>query len=255
MARFLLRFDDIAPGMNWNVWSQVERILEDSGVSPLLAVVPANADPELNVAEPHSRFWEQVRSWQLRGWSIGLHGFEHRYTTRSSGIVGRNPYSEFAGLSEAEQRRKLEAAIGIFRQERVTADAFVAPAHSFDETTTGVLKDLGVECISDGYALHPFVCRRGLFWVPQQIGRFRPLPFGVWTVCLHINQWTGRDVAAFRGNVAAYRSRIVSLAEVRRRYGGRNKHFSDRMFESSFRLLRALRPQPSPVETCTSHSS
>lgn len=241
MARFLLRFDDITPRMNWSVWDRVENILETAGVSPLLAVVPANADPELDFGPAKERFWQQVRQWQRRGWSIGLHGFEHRYVTRAAGILGRNRYSEFAGLPEAEQRSKLSAALDIFRREHVAADAFVAPAHSFDQTTVRLLDELGVDCISDGYALYPFVCERGLLWVPQQLGKFRPMPVGIWTICLHINDWTRKELAQFERNITAHKGQIDSFGRVRRQYAWRRQRLADRVFGSSFRLLRAVR--------------
>jgi len=124
-ARLLLRFDDICPGMNWPVWRVVEETLRELGIRPLLAVVPDNRDPELNVHRPDPSFWDHVRGWQQLGWSIGLHGFQHRCTSASAGILGRNRSSEFAGLPESEQKRKLETALGILRKQRVRADAWI----------------------------------------------------------------------------------------------------------------------------------
>ena len=46
-ARYLIRFDDLCPSMNWTVWCEVESILQAAGIKPLLAVVPDNADPQL----------------------------------------------------------------------------------------------------------------------------------------------------------------------------------------------------------------
>jgi hypothetical protein len=66
-ARYLVRFDDICPGMNWRVWGEIEKILVDGGVKPMLAVVPANDDPQLDVAPREPGFWERVRGWQARG--------------------------------------------------------------------------------------------------------------------------------------------------------------------------------------------
>ncbi len=44
-ARYLIRFDDICPTMNWTIWEQVEQVLRTYHVQPILAVVPDNQDP------------------------------------------------------------------------------------------------------------------------------------------------------------------------------------------------------------------
>lgn len=240
-ARYLLRFDDICPGMNWPLWDRLEPDLMRAGVKPLMAVVPSNQDPHLNVCAPAQGFWDRVRRWQAAGWAIGLHGFEHRYVTNAAGIIGRNRYSEFAGLPPELQRAKLERAVEIFQSQGVQVDAWVAPAHSFDETTLDELCRLGIKCVSDGYALYPYVCPRGMLWIPQQLGRFRSMPFGIWTVCLHINGWKTADVNQFRAGLDSYRPAITSLRRVRRRYQARSQGWPDQVFETSFRVLRLLR--------------
>lgn len=240
-ARYLIRFDDICPGMNWTAWQQVEEIVREAGVRPLLAVVPDNRDPALNVAEPVTDFWDRVRGWQAMGWSIGLHGYQHRYVTHASGIIGRNRYSEFAGLARDEQKDKLSQGLQIFAGHGVRADAWIAPAHSFDETTVELLGELGIDTISDGYALSPYRCERGMLWIPQQFGRFIGMPTGTWTVCLHVNSWTSKDVASFRAGVQRFSHRTVSLDELKRAFGQREKGFEDGVFHTLFRTLRSLR--------------
>ena len=170
-----------------------------------------------------------------------MHGFEHRYVTNSSGIIGRNRYSEFAGLSQAEQTRKLERALEIFASHGIHADAWIAPAHSFDAITVGALKKLGVDCVSDGYSLNPYVCSQGMFWVPQQIGRFRRMPAGTWTVCLHVNGWKSADILRFRTDVAAFRDSIVSLNDLRRRYQTRERGSFDALFFKGVRAMRSVK--------------
>jgi predicted deacetylase len=240
-TQYLIRIDDICPAMNWRVWNAVEAILREAGVKPLLAVVPDNCDQQLNAANPDPLFWRKVRAWQQLGWSIGLHGYQHRYESNSAGILGRNRYSEFAGLPEAAQEAKLQKALALFARNDVRADAWIAPAHSFDETTLRLLGRLGVDCVSDGYSLRPYVCPRGLFWVPQQLGRFRSMPFGTWTVCLHINNWKAADLARFRRDVDSYRGRIAGLGEIRAQYERRRRHWSDALFFTCFRMARSLR--------------
>jgi predicted deacetylase len=209
-ARFLIRFDDICPTMNWAVWEQIEPILTRYGIRPILAVVPDNQDPKLFVNTPRSDFWERVRGWQANGWAIALHGYQHVYETRHAGLVGINAFSEFAGLPYDVQRNKVERALSIFSRERVRADAWVAPAHAFDATTVRVLAECGIRVISDGFYWRPLL-RLGALWIPQQMWRFRSMPGGVWTICLHHNHFSPSAIQELEADIDRYRRNIVSL--------------------------------------------
>ncbi len=228
-ATYLVRFDDICPSMNWTVWGEIESSLIEAGVSPILAVVPDNQDPELVAGPARPKFWDEVRGWQKRGWTIGLHGYRHQYVTGDAGIIGRNRYSEFAGLSYEEQHDKLSRALEIFAREGVRAEIWIAPAHSFDQKTLRALSDLKLTAVSDGYFTLPHTDGEGMFWIPQQLGKFRALPAGVWTVCHHHNNWNAADVRQFRCDLQRYRGRISSVMEVARQYGGRPERWLDRM--------------------------
>jgi predicted deacetylase len=227
--------------MNWRKWEPVEKILIDAGIKPLLGVVPDNCDPELRVAPADPDFWQKVRGWQQRGWSIAIHGYQHCYVSSSAGILGRNHYSEFADLPEAAQRTKLERAIEIFRREDVRPEAFIAPGHSFDDTTVRLLVSLGIDCISDGYSMFPYVCKQGMLWIPQQLGWFRKMAFGTWTVNLHTNPWKPWQLERFRDDVAAFREATVTLDDIRRSYQNRRRTLSDQLFYNCFRTIRSLK--------------
>ena len=213
-ARYLVRFDDICPTMNWRVWERIERVLVKHDVRPILAVVPDNRDSKLRVAPPDDDFWSHVRGWQARGWSIGLHGYQHAYETKDSGILGLNPRSEFAGLPLDVQLRKLRLGIERFEREGVRVDAWVAPGHSFDATTLRALRELGIRTVSDGFFPRVVRDEHGMVWVPQQLWRFRSMPFGVWTVCCHLNSWSDAQIARFERDVEEYTGRLVGLDEV-----------------------------------------
>lgn len=240
-AKYLLRFDDVCPGMNWAAWREVKNVLDSNGVRPLVAIVPDNRDAQLNVAPPRADFWEQARRWQAQGWTIGLHGYQHLYTTTESGIIGRNRYSEFAGLGREAQLAKIRSAAAIFAQQSVTPRVWVAPAHSFDEVTLGVLAECGIRRISDGYSALPHVDARGLLWIPQQLGRFRRMPAGVWTVCCHINMWTPEMVRHFAQDVERFGERIAGFEEIAKAYAQRRPGLADRLSMGSMHLARSLR--------------
>lgn len=211
-AKYLVRFDDICPTMNWDVWDRVEEILVAEGINPILAVIPNNGDPKMMISPPRPDFWERVRGWQARGWTIGLHGNDHRYVTPEAGIVGLNRRSEFAGLSFKVQEAKIASGLAKFEAEGVRADLFIAPAHSFDRTTLEALKHHGITTVSDGFYVR-CVRRYGVTFVPQQLWDFRRMPFGVWTICHHHNDFTPSRLAELARDLRDYRASIVSVAD------------------------------------------
>jgi len=192
-------------------------------------------------------FWERVREWQALGWSIGLHGYEHRQVTSEGGVVDINIKSEFAGVPYETQLANLTKAMGMFQAEGVTPDVWVAPWHSFDASTLRALREIGINCISDGFALRASRDRDGMLWVPQQLWRFRRMPFGTWTVCTHHNHWTRRQLDLFLRNITRFSPRITSLSAL---VTGVNAStgFMDRMTADTFhrfvrfRQLFAKRP-------------
>lgn len=200
--------------MDWSLWDQVEGLLVEAGVKPILAVIPDNQDPRLLVAPPSPVFWDRVRSWQARGWSIGLHGYQHTYVNKDPGILRLNRKSEFAGLGYSEQVEKLQKGLEVFEREGVHADAWVAPAHSFDWVTVSALSALGIRTISDGMALSPYQDRQGNLWIPQQFANMRPMPFGVWTFCYHLEDFTPKAMVTFRKRLKQLGPRMVSLQDV-----------------------------------------
>jgi predicted deacetylase len=241
-AQYLLRFDDICPTMNWPVWDAVEAILCDRQIDPMLAVVPDNRDEKLQVSPPDEHFWDRVRNWQSRGWTIAMHGWQHRLETKNGGIIGLNKVSEFAGFPECDQEAKLRAGLKVLRSEGITSDLWIAPAHSFDHITVKLLSQLGFRYISDGFSPLPHVDEFGMTWVPQQLWSFRRRPFGVWTICFHINRWTSADVLAFRENTLRYTEAISSLRAILSQFAGRRKTLLDDVAERAYRFLATAKP-------------
>lgn len=214
-ARITVRLDDACPTMKSNSWAALEAVLDDAGIQPLVAVVPDNQDPDLAMGETDPEFWAKVRGWQSKGWTIGLHGHRHLLAeTDHRGLVPFHSRSEFAGVNLDEQKERIRAAIGIFRRESIEPTAWVAPAHSFDENTLLALRECtDIRVVSDGIALAPF--SRGSFtWVPQQLWRFRRMPFGVWTVCLHPDELTPSDLAQIRDWLKANKGMLRSFSEL-----------------------------------------
>lgn len=226
-SRYLIRFDDICPTMNWDMWQRVEALLKAHDVRPILAVVPDNQDPELQISAPAADFWERVRHWQAGGWSIALHGYQHKFLGAETGRdVAIGQRSEFAELSEQAQRTKLQNALEHLHREKIAPQLWAAPWHSFDENTLKVLRDFNLNVVSDGMFLWPKQDRNGTFWIPQQLDDFRRLPFGVFTVCFHLNEWNEMALQAFEKHLLTYHAQIVSLDEILTQYQQRRSWFS-----------------------------
>ncbi len=214
-AKYLFRFDDICPTMNWQVWDEIEIILLKYDIKPIVAVVPDNRDPNLMVSEVRSDFWQRVLQWQKWGWIIALHGYQHLYVNNNPGLLGITPASEFAGLNRTLQKAKLTAGLDIFQSHGITTETWVAPSHSFDVVTLDVLKNLGIRFISDGFFSRHFIDQNGLIWLPcQQWDRIHQKQTGIYTVCIHHNHWTKDSVDSFRADIQAHHAQIVSLPKL-----------------------------------------
>lgn len=236
--QYVLRFDDICPTMNWTIWDRVEEILRDNGIRPMLAVVPQNADPKLQVADPNPEFWDRARGWQHLGWDLMLHGFDHIYASPDAGLWGYDARSEFAGVAEPEQRRKITEGLQILAAEELSVSGWIGPNDSFDLTTVDLLTAAGVNVISAGFARRPYLDKRGATWVPCQLWDFRLRRSGVWTVCMHINSWSDADVDTFAANIERYRPLISDLSEVTEQHGARRRSLDDVAY-AAYRRARA----------------
>src|SRR4051794_32344488 len=150
VAAYLLRFDDLCPTMNWKVWSEIEAALTEHRLKPMLAVVPDNFGPVLKVDGGGGGFLGRVRPWGAGGWTIALHGFQHKYVARRAGIVTLKKLTEFAGVSAGEQEEKLRRGMEIFERHGIHPRAWIAPNNSFDGTTVSLLPKFGIRVICDG---------------------------------------------------------------------------------------------------------
>jgi len=55
-AQYLLRVDDLCPTACAQRWQQFRSLIEEFRLQPILAVVPDNQDPELQVSPPDPAF-------------------------------------------------------------------------------------------------------------------------------------------------------------------------------------------------------
>ena len=211
-------------------------ILDELHIRPMVAVVPDNQDPVLQVDAPDPAFWERVRSWQAKGWTIGMHGYQHRfhYVDRDKLLMPFYDRSEFAGLSLAEQSAKIRASWEIFRREAICPNVWISPAHCIDAITLEALRfETPIRIISDGIARNSFDAH-DFFWVPQQLWSLAPRVSGLWTVCLHPNSMSCADMDNFAKQLSSeyYRERTVSMDDVE--LAGRRRSVFDHIYARAF---------------------
>ncbi len=196
MTRFILRLDDACETMNKENWDRLESILDKYKICPLVGIIPHCEDPEIQYNDIDNSFWEKVRLWITKEWSIALHGYNHVYSTESGGINPVNKRSEFAGETIEVQKDKIRKGVEIFRKHGIEPKIFFAPSHTFDENTLIALKEeSNIRIISDTIAWDIY-SKNGFTFVPQQSGRMRNLPFKTVTFCYHPN--TMRDADYFK---------------------------------------------------------
>ena len=191
--RILLRFDDICPSMNWAQWDRAINLMDKAGVTALLGVIPDCQDPDLMIDEPNPKFWEYVRTLQAKGFTIAMHGFQHVFDIRSSGIVTPKKHSEFAGHPYQVQFEKIRKGKSIMAQHGIETDVFFAPAHSYDSNTLKALAANGFKYISDGMSTKPYE-RCGIIsfpTCPYERAESRGERFV--TAVFHAHEWVRED--------------------------------------------------------------
>lgn len=108
MKKLFLRLDDACPKRNINNWNRIENLLDKYNVKPLVGIIPACKDPDMEKYPIDEKFWDvQVQSWKLKNWTFAMHGFNHVFGSMCCGINPVNNYSEFAGLSFEVQCQKI----------------------------------------------------------------------------------------------------------------------------------------------------
>ena len=194
-AQYLLRFDDLCPTMSREKWQRFEPLIERYSIRPILAVVPDNRDPGLELDEPDPEFWTRMAAMEAAGATIGLHGYRHECENGGRSLVPIHRFSEFAGLPAQTQREWIHAGLELLRGRGLNPRIWVAPRHGFDAATLQALREEGIDLISDGFGRAPFL-RGGVMWIPQQLWAPEPKGEGVWTILVHAN--AAPDAFAFQ---------------------------------------------------------
>jgi len=211
----LIRLDDIAECMNWNLMNKCETLFNKFSIKPLLGVIPNNQDKDLLKQPENSEFWNKVRGWQNQGWEIAMHGYTHIYDseTKKKDYFNYGGSSEFCGHTFDEQFQRLKQGLKKFENENINIRSFFAPNHTYDENTFLALKKLGIKNIIDGYGLFPYI-ENGINFTPQLFYENIMLPFGIQSTQIHLNFWNEEDFSKFEKFIEKYKKNIKNYDQV-----------------------------------------
>ncbi len=209
---FLIRLDDIAKNMNWEMMHKCEILFDKYNIKPVLGVIANNQDVQLKSYPSNEEFWNKIRTWKKKGWEISIHGYSHEYkkVTNKNDYFGHGGNSEFYGLSFEDQKEKIEKAIKKFNEEEIQVKSFFAPNHSYDLNTLKALKECGIKNIIDGYGLMPY-SKMGLNFIPQLFYKLLILPFGIQSSQLHINDWKDSEFMEFSKFIEKNSAKIITF--------------------------------------------
>jgi len=228
-AQYLLRFDDLCPTMDRRRWERFLPLIERYELRPILAVVPDNHDPELEIEQAYEGFWEEMRGLAAKGAAIGLHGYRHLCASTGRSLIPVHRTSEFAGVARESQREWIEAGLTVLRSHGLEPKVWVAPRHGLDWVTVEVLREVGLDVISDGFARRPYR-DGGATWIPQQVWGPVEKASGLWTICLHSNSATDAEVAALEAFLERDAAQFTSVDRVLQEWPLAKRSLADRLF-------------------------
>ena len=211
---YLLRLDDASNHMNNINWIKMEELLDKYNIKPIVGVIPNNQDLNLLQYDYINGFWERVKQWETKGWTIALHGYNHVYETKEGGINPVKNRSEFAGLPLERQKEKIKNGYNVFLNNGVIPKLFYAPSHTFDKNTLTALKEeTNIRYISDTIANDVYYYDE-FFFIPQQSGAVRKLPFSITTFCYHPNKMEDNDFERLDIFLKKYLSNFISFNDI-----------------------------------------
>jgi len=210
----LIRLDDIAENMNWDLMEKSEILFDEYKIKPVLGVIPNNQDQDLLSYPKKNNFWDLVRNWKNKGWKIAMHGLTHVYDkdTNRKDYFGYGGRSEFCGHSLEVQTERIKKGLKKFREEKIEIKSFFAPNHTYDLNTFNALKNSGINEIIDGYGLMPYL-ENEIKFIPQLFYKVYALPFGIQATQIHLNYWKENNFNNFAMFVKKNKNNFITYDE------------------------------------------
>ena len=207
----LIRLDDIAENMNWDLMKKSEILFEKFNIKPVLGIIPRNEDAELLKYPKRDDFWEQVRAWKAKGWEIAMHGYTHVYDKlcKNDDYFNYGGGSEFYGHTLEDQTFRITSGLKKFDQEKIKIRTFFAPNHTYDKNTFDALKNCGIHEVIDGYGLMPYI-ENDIKFIPQLFYKVLALPFGIQSTQIHLNYWKQKEFDEFEEFIERNSKQIIN---------------------------------------------
>ena len=155
----VVRLEDICPTMDLDKFVLFKNFFDETGIKPLLCIVPDNKDP------------------------VGMHGTHHLSTGKSIGILCGDVPTEYAGKSYESQLKILREGKHLLSQNGLETEVFIAPHHSYDRETLKACSKLGLRYISDGMSKTPYMLE-GVKCIPASPS-WKHHRSGVLTMCIN----------------------------------------------------------------------
>lgn len=237
--KYLLRLDDACNTMNTKLWNKMEKLLDKYNLCPIVGVIPDNKDDNLKINVQDNSFWEKVKKWQNKGWEIAMHGYDHVYISKNKGLNPIHNRSEFAGVEYYIQKEKIAKGYNIFKGKGFSPKVFFAPSHTFDKNTLKVLKEMtDIRIISDTIAND--IYKEGEFYfIPQQTGKVRKLPFSLVTFCYHPNDMKEKDFITLEEFIIKNKDRFIKFKDLKLK--NRSLNLYDKFLKWGYFTLRRIR--------------
>lgn len=234
---YLIRLDDASEYMDVEKWKKIEEILDKHEIKPIVGIIPKNEDESMiKNYKYNSEFIQVAKSWQRKNWTIAMHGYDHVYITHEGGINPVQKRSEFAGVPLEKQKEKIRLGIQKMQECGLQPTVFFAPSHTFDENTIKALKEeTNIRIMSDTIANDVYF-EDDIYFIPQQSGKCRKLPFKIVTFCYHPNEMKVEDFVELEEFIKCNRKKMISVDELSLKT--RKKNIIDSLLKKIYFNLR-----------------
>ena len=236
MLKFIIRLDDACPNMNEENWIKIENLLNKYNIKPIVGIIPDTQDESFLKYGTIDDFWNKYAlKWKKGGWIIAQHGLHHKLSTTVR--------TEFKGKTYNEQKDIIEMGYNLLVNKNIQPKCFFAPAHTFDDTTIKVCKDLDYfEFISDGYAFYPYR-EQGVLFIPSVFDTPHVISKnGIYTFVYHPNNMSDSQFEYLEKFIDQYNENFkVDINTIISEFKNRKRNFKDNILKISIKTYRFLR--------------
>ena len=240
LKQYIIRLDDSSEHMNLEKWLRMKRLLDKYNIKPIFGIIPDNKDPDLLQYEEVPGYWDLVKQWITEGWKPAMHGYMHVFETNQGGINPVNNRSEFAGMGLDKQREKIRKGYEILSSHGIKTDIFFAPAHTFDlNTLNAIYKETPIRIINDTPAWDAYY-KEPFYFIPQQSGRVRNLPFRTTTFCYHPNTMNDEMFVELERFLESNGKKFANEVTLSRRKFGLRDQIVSKLYFGRIKLRRLM---------------